>query len=182
MKNKPYLRAGLIFGNLMAIFFVITNLIELDNPSRDQILKSVLIGLISGTVSGTLFGLFLSLFAKSKFVDKTTKIELEPGETLVHETLANHFKGMEGVGGNLYLTDKRLVFKSHKLNIQNHELSMPLSSITRIERSKTLGILNNGLLIQQNEYKPEKFVVQGGSEWIQKIIATKNGIVQVPYE
>jgi len=46
--------------------------------------------------------------------------------------------GAEAVGGKLFLTNRRLVFKSHKLNIQNHELSIHLIDIANVGRYKKL--------------------------------------------
>ncbi len=76
---------------------------------------------------------------------------------------------MEGVGGRLYLTNKRLVFKSHKLNIQNHQLSINLIDVIGFNKYKTLGIINNGLSIQTAQNTTEKFVVEQADEWINKL-------------
>lgn len=95
-------------------------------------------------------------------------------ETIVFETGANHFKGVEAVVGKLYLTNKRLVFKSHKLNIQNHELSIHLSDVKNADRYKALGISNNGLVVTTINHTIEKFVVQQPGEWMEHL-AEKNG-------
>lgn len=117
------------------------------------------------------------LFAKSKFVSQTTKIDIDPDENIMFETPANHFKGIEGVGGRLYLTNRRLIFKSHKLNIQNHQLSIDLSDIKHVDRYKTLGLVNNGLVITIITDKTEKFVVEKVEEWV-KLLTEKNGLQQ----
>ena len=52
------------------------------------------------------------------------------GETMLRNGPANHFVGVEGVGGWLYLTSGRLYFRSHSLNIQNHECSLMLDDVT----------------------------------------------------
>lgn len=106
------------------------------------------------------------------------KIDTQADETILFDTGANHFKGAEGVGGKLYLTTKRLVFKSHKFNIQNHELSISLSDIDKVDRYKTLGLVNNGLSVKTVDNKTEKFVVQKIDEWLNQL-TEKNGLQQV---
>lgn len=108
---------------------------------------------------------------------QATKIVTGPDENILFETPANHFKGIEGVGGKLYLTNKRLVFKSHKLNIQNHELSIQLTDVKNVDRHKTLGLVNNGLTITTIDDKTEKFVVEQVENWI-KYLTEKNGLQQ----
>lgn len=162
-------KAGLGFGIAMAIYFIISRLWINDIHTSTEILKSVVTGVIAGAVSGFLFGWMIGLFAKSKFVKESVNIETITGEDILFETPANHFKGLEGVGGKLYLTNKRVIFKSHKLNLQNHQLSINLSDISGAERYKTLGIINNGLAINTRENTTEKFVVESAEEWIKQL-------------
>jgi hypothetical protein len=177
MNKRNRFRAGLSFGIAMAVFFIIQNLLTSDKHTTNQIIKSIASGLVAGAISGLLFGWLIGLFAKSKFVTQATKIETEPGENTLFETPANHFKGIEGVGGKLYLTDKRLVFKSHKLNIQNHQLSIPLTEVKNVDRYKTLGVVNNGLSITTTNNITEKFVVEKINDWI-IYLSEKNGLQQ----
>ncbi len=167
--KKFDLKAGLSFGVGMTIFFIIQNLWTVDTITSKAIFKSITAGLIGGIVAGFLFGLIIGWFKTSKFISTTTKIETQPDETIIFQTPANHFKGAEGVGGRLYLTTKRLVFKSHKLNIQNHELSINLTDINKVDRYKKLGIINNGLEIISKENNVDKFVVEQADEWIKKL-------------
>ncbi len=117
-------------------------------------------------MGGLVFGWLIGKFVNSKLLTKGTEIVLEPSENILFETGANHSKGLEAVGGKLYLTNKRLVFKSHKFNIQGHELSIPLSDISKVERTKTWGLINNSLSITTTGNKIEKFVVEQPGEWI----------------
>src|SRR5205814_4334021 len=138
-------RAGLSFGIGMTIFFILQDLFTNDHPTTNRIIKSIIAGLVTGAISGVLFGWLIGLFAKSKFVAQTTKIDTDPDESILFHTPANHFKGMEGVGGKLYLTDKRLMFKSHKLNVQNDQLAINLTDIKKVDKYKTLGVIDSGL-------------------------------------
>jgi len=174
MDKKTKIKSGIIFGIAMALFYIIQGLLTHDNLTTKDIIGTILAGLIGGAVAGLLFGWIISLFANSKFLNKSTRIETGTNEIVVFESGANHFKGVEAVGGKLYLTNKRLVFKSHKLNIQNHELSIPLSNIEKVYRYKTL-IANNGLAVQTINHTIEKFVVQLTAEWMEHLTA-KNGL------
>jgi hypothetical protein len=162
-------KAGLYFGILMTIFYIVQNLWKAEVLSTRIIEKFVVVGLISGAIAGLIFALFIGIFKASKFVNKTTIIETLPDENIVFQTPANHFKGAESVGGRLYLTTKRLVFKSHKLNIQNHELSINLTEIANINRYNVLGVIKNGLKVSLKNNQIEKFVVEQADEWIKKM-------------
>jgi hypothetical protein len=161
----------------MTLFFILQDLLTHDNLTLISIIKIALSGSFGGALAGLLFGLLIGSFANSKFLTKATKIATRPGETILFETVANHFKGAEGVGGKLYLTTKRLVFKSHKFNIQNHELSINLSDVYEVNRYKTAGLVNNGLAVTTTSGAIEKFVVQQPNEWF-SLLTEKNGLQQ----
>jgi phosphate/sulfate permease len=166
MKKTNRFRAGLIFGISMAIFNVGWNLVIDNNYTSEHLIKLIVSGLIGGAIAGLLFGWLIGIFLKSKIINTTSKIETESDESVLFETPANHFKGIEAVGGRLYLTNKRLIFKSHKLNIQVHELSIDLGEIKSADRHKTLGLVNNGLSITTSQSVTEKFVVEQVEEWV----------------
>ena len=96
------------------------------------------------------------------------KIQLENGESLVKQGLANHFKGPEAVGGKLYLTNKRIIFKSHPINIQRHEESIYLDKIQSIGKRNTLFMVPNGIYIKYGD-KEERFVVNKRDIWLSEI-------------
>ncbi|MCO5287644.1 MAG: GRAM domain-containing protein [Chitinophagaceae bacterium] len=181
MNKKAKIKSGLFFGIAMTVFSILQDLLTHSNLTTKDIVIIIVSGLFVGALSGLLFGWFIGLFANSKSLTKDTKIDTDTGETILFDTGANHFKGAEAVGGKLYLTDKRLVFKSHKFNIQNHELSINLSDIDKVNRYKTLGLVNNGLSVTTIDNKTEKFVVQQIEEWLNQLIE-KNGLQHVHLE
>ncbi len=168
MDKKSRIKAGLYVGIVTAIFSVVRNFLTQDNITTKSVILFIAFGLVSGAIQGFLFGWLIGLFVNSKFVKQATQITTEADETVLFETGANHFKGAEAVGGKLYLTNKRLVFKSHNMNIQNHELSIPLTHIHKVDRYKTLGIVNNGLTVTADD-KIEKFVVQQPDKWFDQL-------------
>ncbi len=161
----------------MSIFFILQELLTYDNLTTKNITITFVSGLFGGALAGFLFGWLVGLFTKSKPLTKDIRIETDADEFILFDTDANHFKGAEAVGGKLYLTTKRLVFKSHKFNIQNHELSIRLPDIDKVGRYKTLGLINNGLSVSTADNIIEKFVVQQIDEWVNQLTA-KNGLQQ----
>jgi hypothetical protein len=95
----------------------------------------------------------------------------DPDETIVHHGPANHYKGFEAVGGRLFLTSKRLRFRSHKLNVQSHDESYPVDIIISVEPARTLGVVPNGVLVHLRDGRHERFVVGGRAEWVARLRA-----------
>src|SRR5687768_14784748 len=67
------------------------------------------LGLGLGLVAGVLFASLMGAFARQAertdtFAPGGAAPDFLPGERVVHQGLANHFKGIESVGGKLYLT------------------------------------------------------------------------------
>jgi hypothetical protein len=134
-------------------------------------------GVVMGSVSGLLFGVLMSAFAgyqRKKFLVETHSF---PGEDLVKQGGANHFRNLEGVGGWMYLTDQRLLFRSHSMNIQRHELLIPLQNISEVNPRMTFGIIPNGLEIKTVDGQREKFVVEDRRDWAKKILQAKERLV-----
>lgn len=168
MKKNKWLQSGLAFGLGMTIFFILQNLFQADEITTKVVMKAVVAGLVGGLVAGLLFGLILKFFAQSKTLQKGMELPLHPNESILFETDANHFKGIEAVGGRLYLTNQRLVFVSHRLNVQNHLWSIIPASIQRVERFRPLLIANNGIRLITAD-ATEKFVVDQREEWIKRL-------------
>jgi len=138
---------GLIFGTFQAFSYGINY------------------ALIAGPVSGLLFGLFMHLFVHSKAVKRQTQIDTEYGESIILSGGANHLKNCEAVGGMLYLLSDKLQFKSHRFNLQNHELTIHLDQIKDVTFYNNLGIIPNGLAISLKDGRQEKYVVSGRQHW-----------------
>lgn len=100
-------------------------------------------------------------------VNSVTPLDLTVNEKPLLESSANHLKGREAVGGKLFLTDKRLVFKSHKFNLQNHEQQFPLNEIQGIAQSHRYGGRAVELTCKNN--KIERFVVEAPSRWTRSL-------------
>ncbi len=125
--------------------------------------------LIGGPISGLAFGFMLYFFITSKTVKQQTQIENLDGQQIIYSGGVNHFKNGEAVGGKLYLLSDELHFKSHQLNIQNHECTIVFQNIKTVGFHNTLGIMPNGLSITTLNGQKEKFVVNHRKRWKEEI-------------
>ena len=158
------------FGIVMVVFFSI--LMDLSAHSIITVVQYIVIsalGILVGFLGFVFTSWKMGLLGNRKDLLNKPEVDLNPDESILFETGANHFKGIEAVGGKLYLTNNRLLFKSHKFNFQNHELSIPLSDIHSVGRYRTLGLVNNGLSIGTWNNNLEKYVVQNIDTWLEKI-------------
>jgi hypothetical protein len=153
-------RAGALFGLAIGLLYGVT--------------RGPLDGVILGVIAGALFGLFVgafSFFATRKF--RAMRAEMTQQMSIVYDGAANHFVGSEGVGGWLFLTNKELIFKSHKLNINRHEFTVALADIVNIQTGKSLGLISNKLIIQTKPGSSEVFVVNGTKTWLAELQRAK---------
>ncbi len=129
--------------------------------------------MISYAIQSVVFSVvwfFVFIYAINKFgkkVDNSIKIDLAEDEVLEAEGVANIFRGSEAVGGKLFLTNQHLVFISHKYNIQSGITKLPLESIVSIDKCKTMGFIDNGLLVRTKTGSELKFVVNERNTWLE---------------
>ncbi|MCG5549427.1 GRAM domain-containing protein [Halorhodospira halochloris] len=107
------------------------------------------------------------------------KTELKPNEQIIKQGVANLQKGPETVGGNLYMTNQRLIFEAHDVNIQGGITEIHLSEIESSEKcwTKLLGIIPimpNSLAIYTKSRKEYRFVLFGRGAWAAAIEENKN--------
>jgi GRAM domain len=158
---KTFLATSIPFGICMSVFWALIAHWPLA------------ITLIAALLAGCLFGLAMAAFLASSKVQQSARPAFHPHEQIIKAGPANHFMGHEAVGGWLFLTDQRLVFKSHNFNLQNHELALALTDIVWVQPRRTAGIIPNGLQVQTQQGATERFVVGGRSDWCTQITATK---------
>jgi len=98
------------------------------------------------------------------------KTDLISEEVAVKSGGANYMRGAEAVGGKLHLTNQRLVFESHALNIQTGVTIVPLSEIADIVPcwTKFLGLIPlvpNSLAVTTADGAEHRFVLYGRGKW-----------------
>lgn len=93
-------------------------------------------------------------------------MESMQNEQVYFDVFANLFRGIEAVGGKLKITDSKLVFKSHDLNIQAGTTEILIEQIVKIEKRNTLGIIPNGVSVITTNGTKYKFVLWNRSKII----------------
>jgi hypothetical protein len=177
-QHQRIVKAGLFIGISTGLFLALIVGILFEISSQDGIdglLWGLGLALAVGLVSGVLFGLcmaFLSKYHTKKFEPLRRQMARE--HRIVFEGEANHFMNKEGVGGWLFLTPEFLFFKSHRFNIQNHELTIPMSLIKSATPCKLLNFAT-GLKVEKINGTWETFVVNHNNEWAVRI---NNSIVR----
>ncbi len=98
------------------------------------------------------------------------KTALRPNEEMLKSGPANLQRGIETVGGKLYLTNQRLIFESHKFNIQTGETLIALSDIQSIRKCWTkflnlIPLFPNSLAVHTKQGKEYCFVLWNRKTW-----------------
>lgn len=97
--------------------------------------------------------------------------QLQAGEALLKQGRANLQRGLETVGGRLYLTTVRLIFEPHRFNVQTGVTSVLLQEIAGVRKCWTrfLGLLplfRNSVTVATADGKTLRLVVAGRAAWI----------------
>ena len=162
MSKKTWIIA-LMLGLSWAVLTVVQDAIMGEGITIRTILTAV--------VSGLLFGLLFSGLMRywSKRMLKKVVVLIDEDEQVIKEAGANHFKGVEGVGGKLVLTNRRLIFKSHKYNVQNHQEDFSLERMLNLRTQKLLTVYENVIVLQVDDASTHKFVVDEPEDWVKRI-------------
>lgn len=95
--------------------------------------------------------------------------QLKNNEKVVKEGSANHWKGIEGVSGQLWLTNFRLFFKSHFFNVQTHEESYLLGDIATVKCTTGIFTPSNRIVVDMKNGRSETFTVENRDDWVKQI-------------
>ena len=83
----------------------------------------------------------------------------DPGEQIIAEAPANLMRGVEAVGGRLMISNRRLLFQPHSINIQRRQTEILLRDVTQVGPRRTLGLVPNGMFVRTRDRGEYKFVV-----------------------
>lgn len=133
------------------------------------VLQSILFGFVFVFANTYLFN--RNSESITNFFSKNTDTITSDQEEIIAGGPANLFKGIESVGGNLFLTKEGLIFSSHKFNIQRGQTKILYSAIEKIEPFNYTKIMrfDNCLKVHTKEGKTYKFVVNEREVWIKNI-------------
>lgn len=102
------------------------------------------------------------------------KLPLDSGEFFIKEGAANLQRGMETVGGHLYLTNFRLIFEPHAINIQRKTEIVPVAAVQCLKpcRTKFLDLIpltDNSMAVFTHPGQEFRFVLYSRDSWISEI-------------
>lgn len=80
---------------------------------------------------------------------------------------ANYFMDFEAVGGKIYFDGHGFTFKPHALNIQTGNTRIEYENISAIQKSNTLGIVPNGMLVFTKDGVKHRFVINNRKKVIE---------------
>ena len=121
------------------------------------------------------FGIFFNLlfpWLLNKMFGKridTIKPDLLNDETVEEEIFANLFRGLEAIGGKIFLTNQRLIFKSHSFNFQKGQTNINYIDIDSVGKRKSAKLIDNGIRIITKQGAKYDFVVNDRNIELQKI-------------
>ncbi|OCK42497.1 hypothetical protein BA195_09985 [Tenacibaculum soleae] len=131
--------------------------------------------IIQGLFFGVIFGIGYP-YSNKKLADtfytkisKNLNPKLDKNEQIEVHGPGNLFKGVEAIGGKIFLTNKRVIFKSHKINIQKISIDINYFNIKQINRTKTVKFIDNGIKITTKNHKEYNFVFNERDLWFSKI-------------
>jgi hypothetical protein len=106
-------------------------------------------------------------------------IELNPNEEIIKEGFANLQKGIETIGGKLHLTNQRIVFIGHKINVQGGATELSLDKVKSADKcwTKFLGkipITPNSLAVSTDSGEEYRFALFFRGSWKTAIETAKN--------
>jgi hypothetical protein len=131
--------------------------------------------IFQGILFGVVFGIgfpYINKKLASKFsrnVGTNIKPTLKPEEIVEVQGPANLFRGIEGVSGKIFLTNKRLIFKPHSITIQKSQTDIPYAQIESLTKRKTAILIDNGIRVITKKGKKFDFVVNERDLIIEKI-------------
>lgn len=152
--------AGMIF---VVVMYLLDSLTGVKGSSWVQLI-------IEGIIFTVFYGLLFYLVTEKLIptLAKSVKPKLLEGEKVAIESLANLSNGFEKIGGKLFLTDKRLIFKSHKLNIHRKQINFEFGQISEVVKQKIAKISDNGVRVTTTDGKNFDFVVQDRDKWLEE--------------
>jgi len=154
--------------------FIFSLLLYLQHLILGEEVKNIYSYIFQGVFFGIFFELtfptiIIKLGKKLSSLSEKLKPKLIEGEVIESHGSANLFRGFESVGGILFMTNKRLIFNSHKFNLQTGQTSIDYSEIKEITGRKTAKLFNNGVRIIDSNGKKYDFVVNEREIWIEQI-------------
>lgn len=168
-KKKVNWKRWFITAAVSGILF--SGLLVLLNKLFGWQIQSVQSYIFQGLIFGILMA-FTITFLSQKFgtaIDKKINSVLDKDETIEFDGPANLLRGIEGVGGKIFLTNKRMLFLPHRMNIQKQQEIIDYREIESVAPRKTAGLIGNGLRVITVSGDSYDFVLYNRKLWVEKL-------------
>ena len=93
-------------------------------------------------------------------------------EPIIKQAIVSHLKFPGYAGGILFLTAKRVLFRSNDKEFKNYQLNFPFDENFYCKSFSLLGFVKNAIRIQ-NGNKFEVFFLENKKEWLNEINKVK---------
>ena len=108
------------------------------------------------------------------------KTQLRPGEQVVKQSLGNMKRGLQNIGGKLYLTTQRVIFEPHVFNIHSTIIAIELGQISSATATWTtlLGVplVPNAVQVESPTGQACRFAVFNRQQWAGAIEWQRNAL------
>lgn len=165
-QNWKYISILALFAGVIFVF-ILYLLDSFTGIKTRPLYQLILEGIIFAVVYGFLFYVMTEIMIP--MLARSVKPLLIENETVKMDGSASLVKGFEKIGGKLFLTDSRLIFKPHKLNIHRKQISFELDQISDVMKRKGSTTLNNGVRVTTTEGKKVDFMVHERDLWLKKL-------------
>lgn len=170
MKHK-YLRIGIVFGVMIFAFISLVQIALFHHYEMAYFWEDIEGGLAGGTLLSILL---MSYSRRSKtIIDKEVKIKLHEDESLLRWDVANFIRENKSCNGKLVLTPKRIIFKSIEMKEDDKQLEVYIKDITKVEVTKSLGILLNLLEVEATT-EAKQFMIDNPKAWKNDMLKLMN--------
>lgn len=108
--------------------------------------------------------------------------DLGDGERLLRQTGVSLQRGIEAVGGQLFLTSRRLIFEAHRFNVQTGRTVIRLADVEAVWKTWTrlfglVPLVPNSLAVATPE-RTYRFIMFGRDEWVRLIRETQQDLLE----
>ena len=114
-------------ATIVALFATVFSLLSWNDGNPPPV--ALLHGLVTGVVVVGLLGIVLVALSKSRRLGVRDVGGWAEGEQILMTALGSLYRRGEPVGGRIFLTNRRVRFVSHRLNLDVFDLSLPLREV-----------------------------------------------------
>ncbi len=160
--RQPFVLWPAVVGALVSGAWMLSLMVANGRATPNHVVTLVAISPVMGFGFAVLVGLPAFMIQRA-FKAKPAPFAPADDETILAKERANHFLGDEGRGGELLLTDRRIVFVPHRFNVQLAAVEQALGRVRSVEWARVVNAaglpLSHVLWVVEDERR-ERYVVR----------------------